>query len=181
MKMTEPATMLTDYALTLLCAFFAFSLYRSSGDRKVGLWVAAFSVTAFAALAGGTAHGFRVPLWEYWNTVWRITVASIAAGAALLIAAGVRSAVRPQEGDDSARRQGFLWLKRAIGVSLAGLAVLVLKLSPDPHFNHDDLYHVIQMGGLFCLYRGAVLLNGLSGLNGLNGLSGSDRRRGTGS
>jgi len=178
LKVTELATTLTDYALTLLCAGFAFSLRsrsRRSGGRKVGLWVAAFSVTALAALAGGTAHGFRIPLGETWSLVWSITVVSIAAGAALLIAAGVRSAVRPQEGDESARREGFLWLKRAIGVSLAGLAVLVLKLSPHPHFNHNDLYHLIQMGGLFCLYRGAVLLNGLSGL------SGSDRRRGTGS
>lgn len=178
MRVTEPATMLTDYALTLLCAWFAFSLWRRSGPsggRRVGLWVAAFSVTALAALAGGTAHGFRVPLGETWGLVWRITVLSIAAGSALLIAAGVRSAVRPQAEHEEARREGIVWLKRAIGVSLAGLAVLVLKLSPHADFNHNDLYHVIQMGGLFCLYRGAVLLRGLQGL------SGSDRRRGTGS
>ncbi len=172
MKVTEPATLLTDYALTLLCAFFAFSLFRRSRGRKVGLWIAAFTVTAFAALAGGTAHGFRVPLGESWSLVWKITVLSIAAGSALLIAAGVRSALRPEASDDRARREGFLWLKRAIGVSFAGLAVLVLKLSPHPHFNHNDLYHGIQMGGLFCLYRGALSLHGLSG---------SCRRRGTGS
>jgi hypothetical protein len=175
MKVTEPATMLTDYALSLLCTWFAFSLWRRSGGRRVGLWGAAFTVTALAALAGGTAHGFRLPLGETWGLVWRITVLSIAAGSALLIVAGVRSAVRPQAEHEEARREGIVWLKRAIGVSLAGLAVLVLKLSPHPHFNHNDLYHVIQMGGLFCLYRGAVLLHGL------HGISGSGRRRGTGS
>lgn len=172
MIVTEPATLLTDYALALLCAWFAFSLERRAGGRMVGLWVVAFSVTALAALAGGTAHGFRVPLGQNWIYVWKITVVSIAASAALLIAAGTRSAMRPQAEDESARRDGILWLKRAIGVSLAGLAVLVLKLAPHRHFNHNDLYHVIQMGGLYCLYRGAVLLHGLSG---------SDRRRGTGS
>lgn len=163
MVVTEPATMLTDYALTLVCAVFAIRLYRGWEGRSVGLWVAAFSVTAFAALAGGTAHGFRVPLGEDWSVVWRTTVVSIALGSALLVAAGIRSALRPQSGDERARREGILWLKRAIGVSLAGLAVLVLKLAPHRHFNHNDLYHVIQMGGLYCLYRGAVLLHGLNG------------------
>jgi hypothetical protein len=163
MIVTEPATMLTDYALTLICALFALRLHRGSEGRGVGLWVAAFTVTAFAALAGGTAHGFRVPLGENWIVVWRITVVSIALGSALLIAAGTRSVMRPRAEDAGARREGFLWLKRAIGVSLAALAALVLKLAPHRHFNHNDLYHVIQMGGLYCLYRGALLLHGLNG------------------
>jgi hypothetical protein len=127
----------------------------------MGLWVAAFSVTAFAALAGGTAHGFRIPLGESWGVVWRITVASIVAGSVLLIAAGIRSALRP-EAEGEARREGIRWLKRAIGVSLAGLAVLVSKLAPHPQFNHNDLYHVIQIAGLYCLYRGAFSLHGLT-------------------
>ncbi len=173
--MTEPATVLTDYALALLCAFFAFSLYRRSGGPKTGLWVAAFSVTALAALAGGTAHGFRVPLGENWSTVWGVTVASIAASSGLLIAAGIRSVLRPDAKDQTARREGVRWLKRAIGVTLAGLAVLALKLAPHRSFNHNDLYHGIQMSGLYCLYRGAVLLHGL------HGISGSGRRGGTGS
>ena len=172
MTVTEPGTMLTDYALALLCLFFAFSLYRRSGGSKAGLWVAAFSVTALAALAGGTAHGFRVLLGENWSTVWRITVASIAVGSGLLLAAGIRSLLGPDAKDQTAWREGVRWLTRAIWVTLAGLAVLVLKLAPHGNFNHNDLYHVIQMGGLFCLYRGAVLLHGLSG---------SGRRRETGS
>jgi hypothetical protein len=163
MIVTEPATMLTDYALALMCGLFALRLYRGAEGRSVGLWVAAFSVTGFAALAGGTAHGFRVPLGESWSVVWTTTVVSIAFGSALLVAAGIRSALRPQAEDDSARREGILWLKRAIGVSLAALTVLVLKLAPHRHFNHNDLYHVIQMGGLYCLYRGAVLVHGLNG------------------
>jgi hypothetical protein len=172
MTVTEPATMLTDYGLTLLCAFFAFSLHRRPGGRKARLWVAAYSVTAFAALAGGTAHGFRIALGENWSLVWSIAVVSIASGSALLIAAGIHSVMRPATRDEGARREGILWLKRAIGVSLAALAVLVLEISPHPHFNQNDLYHLIQAGGLFFLYRGAILLHGLSG---------SDRKRESGS
>ncbi len=164
--------MLTDYALTLLCAWFAFSLCRRGRGHKVGLWVAAFLATGFAALAGGTAHGFRVPLGESFSLVWKTTVLAIAVGSTLLVAAGMRSAMRPETADADSRREGILWLKRAIAVSVAGLAVLVLKLSPHRHFNHNDLFHAVQMGGLYCLYRGAALLEGLSE---------SDRRRGTGS
>jgi hypothetical protein len=172
MTVTEPATMLTDYAITALCLWFALSLGRRGQGRKAGLWVAAFLVTAFAALAGGTAHGFRIPLGESHRALWTTTVAAIAAGSVLLIAAGARSAMRPEVKEEGAQRKGLRWLKRAVVVSLAGLGVLVLKLAPHPHFNHNDLYHVIQMGGLYSLYRGAELLCGLSG---------SDRTRGTGS
>jgi MFS family permease len=163
--------MLTDYALALLCIFFAGSLQRRAEGRRVGLWVAAFLATALAALAGGTAHGFRIPLGEWWALIWRITVIAIAAASALLVAAGTRSALRPQAQDDKAR-EGVLWLKRGIAVSLLGLAVLLGRLAPHPDFNYNDLYHVIQMGGLYCLYRGAVLLHGLTE---------SGRRRETGS
>ena len=67
--------------------------------------------------------------------------------------------MRPGASGEKARRDGLRWIKRAVLVSLAGLAVLILKLSPHPSFNHNDLYHLIQMGGLYCLYRGAQLLN----------------------
>jgi hypothetical protein len=97
--------------------------------------------------------------------VWRLTVLSIAAGSVLLIAAGTRSALRGESVSETARSEGIRWLQRAIAVTLAGLAVLVLKLSPLPYFNHNDLYHVIQMAGLFFLYRGAVRLHGLEVTN----------------
>jgi hypothetical protein len=162
MHMSEPATMLTDYALALLSAFFALSLHLRSPVRKMSLWIIGFSVIALAALAGGTAHGFRTLLGETWGILRWITVFSIALGSALLIAAGIRSAIYPETLDLNARCIGHRWLKRAVEISLVGLVVLVLKLSPHPQFNHNDLYHVIQMGGLCSLYRAAILLGGLS-------------------
>jgi hypothetical protein len=105
--------------------------------------------------------------------VWRLTVLSIAAGSVLLVAAGTRSALRPESMTETGRSEGMSWLKRAIAITLAGLAVLVLKLAPHRHFNHNDLYHLIQMAGLICLYRGAVRLHGLD-------LSGSGTRPVTG-
>jgi hypothetical protein len=162
---TEPTTMLTDYVLAGLCFFFVQAVWRrSKGSRGPGthLWIVAFGVTGIAAVAGGTAHGFRGPLGDDWARVWAVTVWSIGLGSVLLIAAGVRSALRSKASSGAERREGIVWLKRAIGVSLVALAVLVGKLSLHHHFNQNDLYHVIQMGGLYCLYRGALLLEGLS-------------------
>ncbi len=161
MPVSEPATMLTDYALALLSAFFACSLYRRPPGRKPWLWIVAFALIAIAALAGGTAHGFRGLLGESWRFVWRITVFSIALGSALLIVAGIRSAVHPETSEENARRLGHRWLKWAVAISLLALGILVFKLSPHPQFNQNDLYHVIQMAGLYCLYRGAI--HGLEG------------------
>lgn len=162
MPISEPTTMLTDYALAALCLYFVAVLWshaRRRGGRRLGLWMAAFLVTALAAILGGTAHGFRIPLGEDWAVVWNLTVIGIAGSSALLIGAGVRSVLRSEAGSEVARRDGITWLKRGIFVSGVGLAVLVGKLSLHEHFNQNDLYHVIQMGGLYCLYRGARLLH----------------------
>ena len=156
--------MLTDYALAALCLFFAAALWsdsRRTGGRQVGLWVAAFLVTALAALAGGTAHGFRLSLGESWDSVWTITVSSIGASSVLLITTGARSVLRTEARDAREKSEGICWLKRGIVVSLIGLVVLVAKLSIHEHFNKNDLYHLIQMGGLYCLYRGAAHLHNL--------------------
>ena len=156
--------MLTDYALAALCLYFAAALWRGSRraeKRRVGLWMAAFLVTAFAALAGGTAHGLRLLLGDRWDSVWAITVWSIVASSILLITAGVRSVLRSQARDATQRSEGIRWLERGIVISLVGLAVLAAKLSLHEHFNQNDLYHLIQMGGLYCLYRGAILLHNL--------------------
>jgi MFS family permease len=164
MVVTEPMTMVTDYILSLMSLAIAISLARNSarrGGRRVRVWVTAFTVIAVAALAGGTAHGFRVPLGESWSLVWRVTVWAIGIGAVLLIAAGIGSVRDSEASSPPLRRRGVSWVKRAIAASLLGLAVLVVKLSLHPHFNQNDLYHVIQMFGLYCLYRGAVLLHGL--------------------
>ena len=58
--MTEPDVSLTDYAIALECAVFAYWLWRTRKSREpVSLWFMVFFLaTAVAALAGGTVHGF---------------------------------------------------------------------------------------------------------------------------
>jgi hypothetical protein len=46
----------------------------------------------------------------------------------------------------------------AIVVSLAGGLVLLLGLELHPRFNDNDLFHVVQTGAVWLLFRGALLL-----------------------
>jgi hypothetical protein len=161
---TEPMTMVTDYILATQVMVYAVLLVRKAGSVRygwVGYWVAAFLATALAAYAGGTSHGFRMYLGEHWQTVWNLTVASIALSAALTIYSGVRTALRPYTEDREKREAGKRWLLVGAVVSAVGIILLTQRVSPHPHFNQNDLYHVIQMFGLHFLYRGAVLLHGL--------------------
>ncbi|MEO7414553.1 MAG: hypothetical protein ABIZ81_14470 [Opitutaceae bacterium] len=51
------------------------------------------------------------------------------------------------------------WVVAGILASVIGAAVQQLHWVPHPRFNHNDLYHVIQMVGLWLFYRGARMLS----------------------
>ena len=50
------------------------------------------------------------------------------------------------------------WLAGGVLVSFLAAAVQMNEISFHQHFNHNDLYHVIQMGGMYLFYRGARVL-----------------------
>jgi hypothetical protein len=53
---------------------------------------------------------------------------------------------------------GMGWLVAGVVMSLVGVLVQVRHVAFHRHFNHNDLYHVIQMVGLYLFFRGGVLL-----------------------
>src|SRR3989442_14525779 len=77
MQITEPVTMLTDYALAAASLYFAYLLARILGPRNrvsAWLWCAAFLASAAAALLGGIYHGLASDfdastLRSIWNVV----------------------------------------------------------------------------------------------------------------
>ena len=158
-------TMVTDYLLAAQCLIQAGVLALRAPSMRHGsipVWLAAFGGTAIAALAGGTAHGFALYLGSAnLRRVWTVTVAAIAVSSLLMLWAGVHSVRQPCTADVGLRRSGVQWLVRGIGVTLIGLGIQQSGWSPAEHFNHNDLYHVIQMAGLFCFYRGALALHAL--------------------
>lgn len=50
------------------------------------------------------------------------------------------------------------WLAAGIVTSFAGAGIQASGLAPHPHFNHNDLYHVVQMAATWMLYRGGLEL-----------------------
>jgi hypothetical protein len=56
------------------------------------------------------------------------------------------------------RAPGMSWLIAGVLVSLVAAMVQARRLAPHRHFNHNDLYHVIQMAALYAFYRGGALL-----------------------
>jgi hypothetical protein len=62
-------------------------------------------------------------------------------------------AVQWWRGERSAR-----WIVGAIVVSAVGSGAQAAGLSPHEHFNHNDLYHVVQSAAVVLLTRGGLLL-----------------------
>jgi hypothetical protein len=56
------------------------------------------------------------------------------------------------------RAPGMAWLTAGVVVSLVAGIVQARKLALHRHFNHNDLYHVIQISALYAFYRGGALL-----------------------
>jgi hypothetical protein len=74
--------------------------------------------------------------------------------AAYGIALGVLAAVAMYRWD--ANPAAARWMLAGIGASAVAAAIQQSGLALHPHFNHNDLYHVVQAVGVWCLYRGAI-------------------------
>jgi len=150
MKITEPATMITDYMLALVCAVFAILTLRlQSPHRGIPVWFLAFFTGSIAALLGGTFHGFKAHLSAgRAKGIWEFTLILIGASAAFMIAGAVVSSLG--RGDLESVR----WIRRGLVVSAGGFAIQKIGWDIHQHFNHNDLYHVIQIAGFWCLFQG---------------------------
>jgi|CXWL01.1.fsa_nt_gi hypothetical protein len=58
------------------------------------------------------------------------------------------------------RRSWSGWMLAGIGLSVIAALVQQLRWAPSPHFNHNDLYHVIQALALGAFYRAAGKFSG---------------------
>ena len=54
--------------------------------------------------------------------------------------------------------RGTVWIIGGVAVSLVAGVIQERRIAPNRHFNHNDLYHVIQMVALYFLYRGGALV-----------------------
>lgn len=94
MRITEPITMLTDYAIALETLIFAVVLWQSGRQKQVSVrcWAVALGAVGVAAFLGGTCHGFVVPLGRAWTlTLWRLMFYWLSLASFLMLAATVIS------------------------------------------------------------------------------------------
>jgi len=206
--LTEPATMLTDYAVAVLCAYVSWRLSKTEQaktHRSVGFWAAGMGSLALASGAGGTVHGWALiltqpVLWLLWQGALILIglagscflAGTFAASIALpyrrllmtvpiaqLVAYTVwmathsdfRYAVYNYGGTFALillvqlyelfirKAPSAAWIVAGVLVSVLAAMVQLSGLTLHPSFNHNDLYHVIQMAGIVLLYRGAALLH----------------------
>jgi hypothetical protein len=181
-RVSEPTTVLTDYALAAVSIFLGLKLIEKSK-----FWAVAFLALGLGALLGGTWHGF----WQN-ELLWKATTLSVGVTSFAMVVGSARAVAsrRLRTGliafaavklvayaawmlyhDD------FIWvvadtgsallivaalyLWRFNGWMLAGVAVSVLAgltqasgIALHQHFNHNDLYHVIQTVAMLAFYRG---------------------------
>ena len=181
MNIHEPVTLATDYLLTLAAAVFAARLWRTNR-----LWALAFLFTAAGSFFGGTYHGFApviapvvaAALWK--ATIYSIGLASFfllaGCGRALVVFGLIKFIVYASwmiTHDDFTwviADYGLTmlivaivvrnrWVIASIVVSVIGALVQQSRFALHEHFNHNDLYHVIQLLALWLLYRGGKLMN----------------------
>jgi Family of unknown function (DUF6962) len=150
MHITDPVTMLTDYALGIQNLFFAISIYSSihSGKKVTGLLLMlGFLAEALSGFAGGSFHGFAAALNTAWRqSLWNLTLLSIGATIAFLASAIHAADVHRENGQ---------WIVAGVVIGVAGLAVQFTGFRAHQVWNHNDFFHVIQMVAMYLFFRGA--------------------------
>jgi Family of unknown function (DUF6962) len=82
---------------------------------------------------------------------FHVAAADYGGALAVLLVGAVYEMVR-------SRAPGMVWLIVGVLVSLVAGIVQARRLALHRHFNHNDLYHVIQMVALYAFYRGGAVL-----------------------
>tara|TARA_B100000749_G_scaffold280223_1_gene275344 strand:- start:48254 stop:48904 length:651 start_codon:yes stop_codon:yes gene_type:complete len=200
---TEPMTLITDYLLagTSFYAFFLIKRSRNFNSLR-SYWMTAFFALGFAALLGGTSHGFRLFITDFEKSIiWKLTLFNVFKAS---LALSLIFLMQVFSGQWMSRIKIILWLKffiflflavfvsdqfiiaildyfpallitggvslklwlgrnktyyryfvLAVGLSFVGAIVQMLKVSLHLHFNHNDIYHIIQIVALWGFYTGA--------------------------
>ena len=154
-------------------AFIALALGAALGGTHHGfqleaLWKPTVFVLgiASAGMVAGSAMATAAGMWRialialaaaklalYWLWVWRddrfIWVVADTGSAFALVALLHLLAWR---------RPGSRWIVAGVAVSIAAAAVQASGIDLHRHFNHNDLYHLVQFGALLAYYRGVRVL-----------------------
>ncbi len=118
-----------------LCLFAGTVTATLSGAPRRWLLLLAWLKFAFYAAWMSRHDDFRFVIYDYAPALLGILLLSVHAALAR-------------------RAQAAPWIVAGVIVSFAAAGVQASGLTLHPHFNHNDLYHVVQMGAFWLLYRG---------------------------
>ena len=162
----EPTTMITDFAITATGWWAAWRLLTTEEHRRHRcrkLWAVGLFFVGLGAALGGIRHGFAVYLGDLANTVvWKGTVYAIGLslvfviyyyGPAMLAVAAIQGWAFARH-----RSEGALGIMSGVVVTLLGAIAQQSGISIHAHFNHNDLFHIIQVVGLALFFRGVSAL-----------------------
>jgi uncharacterized protein DUF6962 len=144
---------------------------RTDREQRERCWRASLYMLGFAGAATIASVGFFVArgsgrtailvvavvkLLVYWVSItrrpeFRIAAADYSGALALLLAGALYAIGRWHAA-------GMPWLVAGVGVSLVAGLVQSRRIVFHRHFNHNDLFHVIQMVALYLFFRGGALL-----------------------
>ena len=131
-------------------ALYATGLVGAATVASVAFFAARGSIrSAILVFAGIKLAVFIVRVARH--PEFRVAAADYGAALAIVLAAAAYMAVRH-------RAPGMSWLIVGVLVSLVAGIVQARRLALHRQFNHNDLYHVIQMAALYAFYRGGALL-----------------------
>jgi hypothetical protein len=135
--------------------FWRLALYATGA-----IGAAIVASVAFFAVRGAARNAILIfaglKLLAFWIAVtrrpeFRVAAADYGGALAVLLAAAVY--VWTRFGAASAP-----WLIGGALVTLAGSVIQARRLGLHRHFNHNDVFHLVQMVALYLFYRGGVLL-----------------------
>ncbi len=123
------------------------SFFMLSGTIIASVSSFARRILLFVALAQLAAYGY----WMASHDDFFFVVLDYVPAMVLIIVLQVYVLVQ-------SRARSAPWLLAGIALSFLASGIQVSRLALHTHFNHNDLYHVVQMVATYVLYRGALLL-----------------------
>lgn len=131
----------TVWAIGLAGVLLVMGAGRASLPDRLRGWLAGVAVLQFVGYA----------LWMVYRDDFIYVILEYAPALVVVLLLQIRDYVRT-------RRTAPLWIGGGILLSFAAAAIQTLHLAPHPRFNHNDLYHLVQLVAFWGLYRGGRAL-----------------------
>lgn len=145
-------TMIPDTVLIILWKTTIYSIGLAGLTMLAGTVIATFiDPVRVLLLIFITAKFLAYGAWMVNHNLFLYVIVDYGSGMLLLLLLQIYSYYRRHE-------QKVQWLISGVLVSFFAAAVQQSGIRLHEHFNHNDLYHIIQLVGLCLFYKGAVLL-----------------------